>query len=102
MMNCKMNFTKMLKHPSAFLPLTMSFAALFTVLIHIIMFGIAREADEGAAAHIFQLLMVAEVPIIAFFAIKWLPQIPKQALKVLGLQVFAVLVAFAPVFFFNL
>jgi hypothetical protein len=97
-----MNFSKMLKHPSAFLPLTMSFAALITVLLHIVIFGIAREADEGAAAHIFQLLMVAEVPIIVFFLIKWLPQTPKQALQILALQAGAVLTALAPVFFFNL
>lgn len=39
-----------------------------------------REGDEGAAAHIFQLLLAAEVPIAAFFAIKWLPRFPGQAI----------------------
>jgi hypothetical protein len=97
-----MNFVKTLKHPSAFLPVTMSFAALITVLLHIVIYGIAREADEGAAAHIFQILIAGEVPIIAYFVIKWMPEIPKQALKVLALQIFAVLTALAPVFFFNL
>ena len=48
----------MLKQPSAFLPLVMSCAALATVLVHIALFGAVREADEGTAAHIFQLLMV--------------------------------------------
>ena len=61
-----------------------------------------READEGAAAHIFQLLIVAQVPVGAFFAIKWLPQAPRQALLVLALQACAVLAAFAPVYYFNL
>jgi hypothetical protein len=98
----RMNLSTMLKQPSAFLPIAMSFAALVTVLTHIVMFGIAREADEGAAAHIFQLLMVAEVPIVAFFANKWLPQLPRQALQVLALQVSAALAALAPVFFLNL
>jgi hypothetical protein len=88
--------------PSAYLPLAMSFAALATVLYHVAVFGAAREADEGAAAHIFQLLLVAQVPVVAFFAFKWLPQRPGPALKVLGLQVGAVLAALAPVFFFNL
>ena len=97
-----MNFSTMLKQPSAFLPVAMSFAALATVLAHVVMFGIVREADEGTAAHIFQLLMTAEVPIVAFFAIKWLPRIPRQALQVLALQVGAALAALAPVFFLDL
>jgi hypothetical protein len=46
--------------------------------------------------------MAAQVPIVAFFAIKWLPRSPKQALLVLALQAGAVLAALAPVFFFNL
>jgi hypothetical protein len=97
-----MNFSTMLKQPSAFLPVAMSFAALATVLAYVVMFGVVREADEGTAAHIFQLLMIAEVPIVAFFAIKWLPRIPRQALQVLALQVGAALAALAPVFFLNL
>jgi hypothetical protein len=97
-----MNFSNMIKQPSAFIPVAMSLAALALVLGHIVMFGIVREPDEGAAAHIFQLLMVAEVPIIAFFAIKWLPRFPRQALQVLALQAAAGLAALAPVFYFNL
>jgi hypothetical protein len=91
-----------LKKPSAFLPLAMSFAALATVLLHVAMFGVAREADEGTAAHIWQILMAAQIPIVAFFAIKWLPQTPRQALLVLALQGGAALAALAPVFFLNL
>ncbi len=67
-----MNSWTMMKRPSAFLPVAMSLAALATVLGHVAMFGAAREADEGAAAHTFQLLLIAQVPIVAFFAIKWL------------------------------
>ena len=59
-----------MKKPSAFLPVAMSFAALATVLGHVAMFGAVREADEGTAAHIFQLLIAAQVPIVAVFAIK--------------------------------
>jgi hypothetical protein len=98
----EMNFGKLIRQPSAFFPIGMSPAALALVLGHILMFGTAREADEGTAAHIFQLLMVAEVPILAFFAIKWLPRFPRQALQVLALQAAAGLAALAPVFFFNL
>jgi hypothetical protein len=97
-----MNFSAMLKQPSAFLPVAMSCVALATVVVHIALFGVVREADEGTAAHIFQLLMVAQVPIVAYFAIKWLAQAPRQALLVLTLQFGAALAALAPVFYFNL
>ena len=92
----------LIKKPSAFLPLAMSLTALATVLIHIAFFGVARQTDEGAAAHIWQILMAAQIPIIAFFAIRWLPQTPRQALLVLTLQVGAALSALAPVFFLHL
>lgn len=91
-----------LKKPSALLPLAMSFAALAVVLVHVARFGAAREADEGAAAHFWQILMAGQLPVIAFFAIKWLPRTPRQALLVLALQAVAALAALAPVFFLNL
>ena len=94
-------FTVM-KQPSAFLPLTMSFGALAMVLAHVAIFGVVHEADEGTAAHIFQLLMIAQVPIVAFFAIKWVPRTPRQALIILALQTVAALAAFAPVFLLGL
>jgi hypothetical protein len=72
------------------------------VLVHIAIFGAAREADEGATAHIWQLLMAAQMPVLAFFAIKWLPRAPRETLYVLALQAGAVLASIAPVFFLNL
>ena len=97
-----MTFSTLLKRPSAFLPVVMSFAALALVLGHVAVFGAAREADEGAAAHVFQLLMVTQAPIAMIFAIRWLPRAPRQALQVLALQAGAALAALAPVFFLNL
>ncbi len=91
-----------LKSPSAWLPLCMSFAALAVVLIHLAIAGAAREADEGTAAHLFQLLMAGQAPFIAFFAIKWLPKNPMPALQVLALQATAALAALAPVYFLHL
>jgi hypothetical protein len=91
----------MIKRPSAFVPVAMSFAALAIVLVHIIMSGAARQADEGTAAHLWQLLMAAQIPIIAFFAIRWLPQSPRSALPVLALQAVAALAALAPVYLLN-
>jgi len=74
-----------LKQPSAFLPVAMSLVSLALVLGHAAMYGTAHEADEGAAAHLFPLLMAAQVPIVAFFAFRWLPRAPRQAIQVLGL-----------------
>jgi hypothetical protein len=75
-----------LKRPSALAPLTLSVAALLLVLGHAALFGILPEADEGTPAHIFQLLMVTQLPIIGFFAMRWLPEHPRAALEVLVLQ----------------
>lgn len=87
-----------IKHPSALLPLLMSFAALALVLGHAAIFGVVHETDEGTAAHIFQLLMVTQVPIVVYFAINWLPRTPRQAMLVLALQGAAALAAFVAVF----
>lgn len=97
-----MNFPIAIKLPSAFLPLAMSAAALGVVLGHVVIFGAAREADEGAATHLWQLLMAGQIPLIAYFAIKWLPRAPRSVLAVLALQVAALLAALAPVYFFKL
>jgi len=94
--------TSALKRPSALIPLAMSLAALAVVLGHIAVSGTAREPDEGAAAHIWQLLMAGQIPFIAFFAITWLPRDPGPALLVLGLQLAAGLAAAAPVFLLRL
>jgi hypothetical protein len=91
-----------LKRPSALIPLAMSLAALSLVLGHVAMFGPAREADEGTAAHLWQLLMAGQLPVIAFFAIRWLPRTPRQALLILALQAVAGLAAAAPVFILQL
>jgi len=96
-----MNFST-LKRPSALIPLAMSFAALSLVLGHVAIFGVTHEADEGTAAHLWQLLMALQIPVIAFFAITWLPRSPRQALVVLVLQIVAGLAAAAPVFLLKL
>lgn len=96
------SFAIVVKQPSAIFPLAMSFIALVLVLSQIAMFGVVHETDEGTEAHLWQILMAGQMPVIAFFAIKWLRRAPKQALSVLALQAAAVLASMAPVFFFNL
>lgn len=96
------SFGTMVRLPSAMIPMAMSLSALAIVGIHIAMYGAAREADEGATAHLWQLLMAFQVPVLIAFAIKWLPKAPRQALGVIALQAAAFCASLAPVFFLNL
>jgi hypothetical protein len=89
----------LLKQPSAWLPMAMSLTALALVLGHAAIYGVVHEADEGAPAHIWQLLMAGHIPLILFFAIKWLPRAPKQALLVPAILAGALLANFAAVYF---
>ena len=97
-----MAFSVLLKRPSAFLPVAMSAAALAVVLVSVVFFGVVREADEGTAAHLWQLLIAGQLPVVAFFVFKWLPRAPRAALPVLAIQAVAFLVALAPVYFLHL
>ncbi len=91
-----------MRQPSALVPIGMSMAALAVVVGHIAIFGVVREADEGAAAHLWQLLMAGQIPVVAYFALRWLPRAPRPALRVLALQAAAALAACAPVYWFKL
>jgi len=93
--------TALFKRPSAFLPIAMSAAALALLVGYIVMFGTARQEDEGTAAHLSQLLMAGQVPIIGFFVIKWLPAEPRKALPILALQISAAVAAAFPVWYFG-
>jgi len=88
--------------PSAFIPMLMSVAALMLLLGGIASGVVVREADEGAIAHIWQLLMAGQLPLLAYFVIRWLPRVPRQTLHVLALQIGAALAAMAPVYFLGL
>jgi hypothetical protein len=91
------------KKPSAFVPMLMSVTALALVLGSIaVSSGVARDSDEGAIAHIWQLLMAGQLPILAYFVIRWLPRVPRQTLYVFALQIVAVLAALAPVYLLGL
>lgn len=97
-MNTEQGLCNTLKHPSAFLPVVMSLLALGIVVTYIVFFGTARQTDEGTAAHLWQLLMAGQLPIVIFFAVRWLPRAPRSGLLVLGLQAIAGLAALAPVY----
>ncbi|MGP8258391.1 MAG: hypothetical protein ACLQM6_00380 [Acidobacteriaceae bacterium] len=96
-----------MRRPSAYLPVAMSLAALAMVLgavaVGLAQGGhIVRDPDEGAVAHLFQLLMTVQWPITLFFAVKWLRCAPRPTLGVLGLQAVAWLAGCAPVYFLHL
>ena len=93
-----MRYFAALRQPSALIPIAMSVLALAIVIGHILTAGIAREADEGTAAHLWQLLMAGQLPLIAYFAVTTLPRRPAQAILVIALQAFAMLAAATPVF----
>jgi hypothetical protein len=46
--------------------------------------------------------MAGQLPVLIFFAIRWLPRAPRQTLYVLALQAGAALAAMAPVYLLNL
>jgi hypothetical protein len=74
------------REPSAMIPVIMSLGALLIVAIQLGTHGLAPERDEGAVAHLWQILMVAQLPVIGFFAYRWLRRAPWQAGTVLIVQ----------------
>lgn len=97
-----MTTSTLLKKPSAFVPVLMSCAALALVLGTVAVFGVVHEEDEGTAAHVWQLLMGGQVPIIVFFMFTWVPRATRPALAVLVLQAVAAVAAMLPVFLLGL
>ena len=93
-----MDFSTMMKRPSALLPVAMSAAALALVVGQVLIFGVARRPDEGTVAHLWQLLIAGQVLAVGYFAVRWLPRAPRPAVQVLVVQIVAVLAALAPVY----
>jgi len=60
--------------------------------------GFVRQTDEGTAAHLFQILMPAQIPIIVAFAATQLPRRSTWPRLVLALQIGAAFALFAAVF----
>jgi drug/metabolite transporter (DMT)-like permease len=94
----------LVRKPSAWAPVAMSAAALALLLACLALYSIPQrpEPDEGAVAHIWQILIGGQVPIIFFFAVVYLPRAPRRALAILTVQIAALLAAVAPVFLLSL
>jgi hypothetical protein len=86
-----------MRQPTGYLPLAMSLGALAMIIWFVALHGVVHQSDEGAQAHLWQILVAGQVPLVAYFAFRWLPRERRSALVVLGLQVAAfVLLAVAP------
>jgi hypothetical protein len=86
-----------IRRPTAYLPLLMSCGALAMIVWYVAVHGVAKQADEGAQAHLWQILVGGQVPLMAVFAFTWLPRARRPASVILALQVAAiVLLALAP------
>jgi len=88
----------LLKRPSAWMPMLFALGALTLPFLALAIFGPDPAGDEGAAAHTWQLLMLAQVIAIVYFLACWLPKQPKQALIVFTLQVLVFIIPCIPVY----
>lgn len=96
------SFAVLVRKPSAIAPIIMSLAALSVVLIAIAIGAAKPQPDENAGAHIWQLLMAGQLPILGWFALRWLTRDFRAALPILGLQIVAFGAALLPVWLLGL
>jgi hypothetical protein len=89
----------LMKHPTAWLPLLMSLCALLLFLTYLWILTPVPQSngDEGIAAHVYQMLMSLQIPVMLLFPVLWLKREPRKTLLVLALQAAAWLAAFLPV-----
>ena len=86
----------------AIAPIVMSLTAFLLVMGAALIVGVTRQPDEDVGAHIFQLLIAGQVPFgLLFLATADWGRLTRVA-AVLALQVAAVVLAFAPVAYYDL
>lgn len=90
---------KLLKTPSAWLPLAMSVTAILLIIIYVGINGVRVNQDERTAARIFQMLLIGQVPIVIYFASKWLPKSSKEATEIILLQATVALLSIVLILF---
>ena len=97
------DFRHVITRPTALVPIVMSVAALVILFLALAFgIGVSGDGDEGAAARLWQLLMVGQLPIVAFFAISWVPRAPRLAIAVMAVQLAIALSSVLPVFLLQL
>lgn len=81
----------------------MSIAALGVFLLALTTgVGVSTNGDEGLAARIWQLLMVGQLPVIAYFGLRWLPVAPRDGALIVAAQIGLGLAVAAPIFVLHL
>jgi len=96
-MDASMTVRALIRHPTGYLPVAMSFGALAMIVWFVAAHGVVHQPDEGVQAHLWQLLVAGQVPLIGYFALRWLPIASREALVILAVQAEAiVLLALAP------
>jgi hypothetical protein len=86
----------------AITPLVCSFLALATVAVALTAGQVQPRPDEGTAAHIFQILIAVQAPLVLGFVLTADWSLWRRAVGRLGLQGGALMLAFAPVAYFHL
>jgi hypothetical protein len=95
--DASMTVQTLLRQPTAYLPMAMSLGAFAMIVWFVAVHGVVHQPDEGAQAHLWQLLVAGQVPLILYFAFRWLPSATRPTLAVLAMQAVAVLLlAIAP------
>ena len=92
-----MTIGTLMRQPTGYVPVAMSLGAFSMIVWFVAMHGVVHQPDEGAQAHLWQLLVAGQVPLIAYYAWRWLPSARRPAVVVLAVQVASVLLlAVAP------
>ena len=82
-----------MKHPTTFVPVAMSLAALVVVVGHAAIFGITPPPGSAPLTLIFQLLMTAQLPVVLFLVVPRLRRDPMPTARILAVQAAAALAA---------
>ena len=92
-----MTVVTLLRQPTGYVPVAMSLGAFAMIVWFVAVHGVVHQPDEGAQAHLWQLLVAGQLPLIAYFAWTWLPSARRPAVVVLVVQVAAIVsLAVAP------
>jgi hypothetical protein len=87
--------------PLGLAPVVMSMFCIGMILLHVARFGTLKQEDEGTEVHLFQLLMVLQIPLILIFVGRWWPDRRRETLVILSLQAFLALLAFLLLYLFE-
>jgi len=86
------------KKASARIPVVMSLTALLLVAVQVAIHGLSPEPDEGALAHLYQMLLLGQIPVIAYFGLRWFRLAPLQGMRIVVAQGLALAAALFPVY----